>query len=118
MLARAGDDAGRVGEVLKMVSFYCIVHGRGDEYEGLCLDLDIAVHGRSFAEAKGLLSEAISSYLEDAMQEAEPARRRLLNRRAPLRVRAYWAARMALATLRGRKRDDDLPVGYPEPCHV
>jgi hypothetical protein len=99
-------------------TFYCVVHGRGKEWEGLCLDLDLAVHGRSFNEVKDLMSAAISTYVEDALKEAEPSRTALLNRRAPLRVRAYWAARMALATLRGRKRDDDLPVGYPVPCHV
>ncbi|MGZ8324948.1 MAG: hypothetical protein ACXW3Q_10000 [Rhodoplanes sp.] len=97
-------------------SFYCVVHGRGNEWEGLCLDLDIAVHGDSFVEVKSLMSEAISTYVEDALKEEEPARSALLNRAAPFRVRAYWAFRIALAALRGRKRDSDLPVGYPEPC--
>lgn len=99
-------------------SFYCVVHGRGNEWEGLCLDLDLAVHGRSFDEVKELMNEAISTYVEDARKEDEPSRSALLNRRAPLRVRAYWAMRMAMAALRGRKKDDDAPVGYPVPCHV
>ena len=78
-------------------SFYCVVHGRGNEWEGLCLDLDIAVHGHSFVEVKSLMSEAISTYVEDALKEEEPARSALLNRAAPFRVRAYWAFRIALA---------------------
>jgi hypothetical protein len=99
-------------------SFYVVVHGRGNEWEGLCLDLDLAVHGHSLHEVKGLMSEAISTYIQDALKEDEPTRKALLRRRAPLRVRAYWAMRMALAALRGRSRDNDTPVGYPEPCHV
>src|SRR5262245_21087271 len=99
-------------------SFYCIVHGRGNEWEGLCLDLDLAVQGRSLTEVKDLLGEAISTYVQDAAHEVEPARSALLNRRAPFRVRAYWAARMAMAALRARQRDDDTPVGYPVPCPV
>jgi hypothetical protein len=64
------------------------------------------------------LDEAISTYVEDALKEDEPSRSALLNRRAPLRVRAYWAMRMAMAALRGRKEDRDIPVGYPVPCPV
>lgn len=101
-----------------MREFFCVIHGHGTEWQGICLDLDIAIDGRSFVEVKGLLDEAISTYVEDALKEAEPARSALLNRRAPFHVRAYWAIQMALAALRGRKRDDDLPVGYPVPCHV
>lgn len=99
-------------------NFYCVVHGRGNEWEGLCLDLDLAVHGRSFDEVKQLMSEAVCTYVEDALKEAEPSRSRLLSRRAPLRVRIYWAMRIALAALRGRGQDGDLPIGYPEPCRV
>jgi hypothetical protein len=99
-------------------SFYCVVHGKGNEWEGLCLDLDLAVHGHSSTEAKTLLRAAIRSYIADASREAEPHKTHLLGRRAPLRVRAYWTLRMAMAALRGKKRDNDSPVGYPEPCHV
>ena len=97
-------------------SFYCVVHGRGNEWEGICLDLDLAVTAHSLPDCKALLREAITTYVHDAMQEEEPARTRLLNRRAPLSVRIYWAVRIAMAALRGRKRDHDLPVGYPESC--
>jgi hypothetical protein len=99
-------------------SFYCVVHGRGNEWEALCLDLDLAVHGRCQNEVKDLMRDAIQTYVQDALKEAEPARSALLNRQAPFRVRAYWAALIALAALRGRKRDHDTPVGYPVPCHV
>jgi hypothetical protein len=99
-------------------SLYCVLHGRGNEWEGLCLDLDLAVHGKSLSEVKDLMKDAVETYVQDARKEDEPTRRALLNRRAPLRVRAYWAMRIAMATLRGRNRDNDLPVGYPVPCHV
>jgi hypothetical protein len=99
-------------------TFYCIFHGRGGEWEGFCLDLDIAIQARSFDEAKNLMGDAIDTYIQDAMKEAEPARTALLNRSVPFRVRAYWAMRVAMAAFRGRKRDDDISVGYPVPCHV
>jgi hypothetical protein len=99
-------------------SFYCIIHGHGDEWEGLCLDLDLAVHGHSLADVKERMSEAVSTYVMDATKEAEPARSQLLNRSAPLHIRVYWAVRIALAALHGRRRDNDLAVGYPEPCHI
>lgn len=107
------------GEDTKMRgSFYCVLHGRGNQWEGLCLDLDLAIHGHSLAEVKNLMNEAIDTYVEDAMQEDEATREALLNRSAPFRVRVYWATRIAMAALRGRKRDDDTPVGYPVPSHV
>lgn len=98
-------------------SFYCVVHGRGNEWEAICLDLDLSVQGQSNHEVKQQLSRAIDSYVADAMRESQMDRARLLARRAPLRVRLYWAGRIALAALRGR-RDADLPVGYPEHCHA
>jgi hypothetical protein len=99
-------------------TLYCVVHGTGNEWEGLCLDLDIAVHGKSFNEVKALLDEAVRTFIQDAMNEDEPTRKALLSRRAPLHTRAYWAARIAIAALRGRSRNRDLPVGYPVTCHT
>jgi len=69
----------------------CVARGSGDRWEALCLDLDLAVQGRSFDEVRGLLDEAVNTYVEDASAEAEPARSRLLARRVPLHVRLAWA---------------------------
>jgi hypothetical protein len=97
--------------------FYCVFHGHGTAWEALCLDLDLAVTGRSLNEVRTLMLEAVETYVADAMKESEPARSALLHRRAPLRVRAYWAARFAWAALRGIDDDKDVPFGQPVSCH-
>ena len=89
--------AKKASEANMRENFYCVLHGRGNEWEGLCLDLDLAVHGHSFADVKARMGDAIDSYVEDVMKEDEPARRALLNRTVPFRVRAYWKARIATA---------------------
>lgn len=72
----------------------CYSEGRGDCWEAVCLDLDIAVQGRSFQETYDGLNEAIADYLEYVLTLPEPDRSRLLSRRAPLsmRLRFLWYA--------------------------
>ena len=94
----------------------CVARGRANEWEALCLDLDIAVQGQSFDEVRNRLSDAIATYLEDAAVEAEPHRTRLLTRRAPLSVRLLWAWRFSWAALRGRNPNSDSAVGFPVAC--
>lgn len=66
----------------------CYAHGRGTHWEGLCVDLDIAVQGGSLAEIEAGLKAAISDYLESVEAEPDEAvRHKLFNRRAPLSVR-------------------------------
>lgn len=62
----------------------CYLHGTPGHWEGLCMDFDIAVQGRSQEEVDELLREAIATYVEDAMKEDPKTCRRLLRRRAPL----------------------------------
>jgi hypothetical protein len=95
---------------------FCIARRQGEQWEAICLDLDIAVQGQSFDEVRNLLGEAISTYIEDASAEAEPARSRLLARRVPFFVRFLWALRFFRITLSGRKLDGDSPVWLPVPC--
>jgi hypothetical protein len=60
----------------------CVARHGDDLWEALCLDLDLAVQGRSFDEVRTLLDEAVNTYIGDANAEAEPARSRLLARRS------------------------------------
>jgi hypothetical protein len=64
------------------------------EWEGLCLDYDIAVTGRSRREVGETLDAAIHSYVEDACKEAPRDRDRLLRRKSPLllRLSVQWSA--------------------------
>jgi hypothetical protein len=64
----------------------------------ICLDLDIAVQGRSFAESSQLLREAIGLYLEAVNDLPETERAALLSRPVPfwtrfgLAIAALWSA--------------------------
>jgi hypothetical protein len=100
-----------------MLSFWCIVHGRGTEWEGLCLDLDIAVHGQSLHEVQTTLEQAISSYIEDASKEDDATRDKLLLRRAPFFVRLPWALRLFFRSIfRNKKPGSDETAGFPVSC--
>jgi hypothetical protein len=80
----------------KYLRFY--PEGRGEEWEAICLDLDLAVQGRNMAEVVDSMSKAVEFYVEEAMKLPEPDRARLLNRQAPLglRLRFLWSVILAL----------------------
>jgi hypothetical protein len=40
----------------------CFAQGREGRWEGICLDYDIAVAGRSFEEVRAVLTEAVRTY--------------------------------------------------------
>ena len=73
-------------------TFLCVIEGRDDAWEALCLDLDIAVAGTSFDGAKHDLELAVGQYVRAALAEAPADRDRLLARQAPigLRIRTMW----------------------------
>lgn len=96
--------------------YLCVAHPlQADDWEAFCLDFDIAVHAKTFDEAKDRLQRAVASYIEDATKEAEPHRSRLLNRRAPLWVRLMWGWRFFVEAVRDR-RDHNVAVGFPVTC--
>jgi len=70
-------------------------------WEAFCLDFDLAVQGRSFAEVEALLDEAISLYLEEVRELPSADQARLLARRAPLLLRLRFAW-IVLRSLVGR----------------
>ncbi len=65
----------------------CYAEGRDGEWEAICLDLDIAVQGKSFEEVFQSLDEAVNLYLESTSGLPEVERARFLNRATPLSVR-------------------------------
>ncbi|WNJ88741.1 hypothetical protein [Bosea sp. 685] len=105
---------------MKQDSFRCIIRGRGTEWEGLCLDLDIAVHGASQDEVEKSLRDAVISYVDDAMQESPENRARLLNRRSPWLVRAKLSLSLALHTLKAGRpdRDEKTQSSFDLACHA
>lgn len=98
------------------VTLSCIVRGHTDHWEAFCLDLDLAVQGRSYDQARDQLLKAIRGYTEAALLEDEKTRDQLLNRRAPLRVRLYWALQLFWAMISGRSPKSDFITGFAVAC--
>ena len=66
---------------------HCYAEGRDGDWEAICLDLDIAVQGRSFEEVFGSLQEAIALYIETVAELPADQRPALVDRPVPLPVR-------------------------------
>lgn len=98
-------------------SLKCYAHGRPGAWEAICVDLDIAVAGKSYPEVRRLLESAIGTYLEAVAEESPEDQRRLMSRRAPLLLRMRLAAMMLLQRLRFNG-DHDKTAGFSIPCHA
>ena len=98
----------------------CYAYGRGDAWEAICVDLDLAVTGHSLADVKARLSQAIESYVRDAIAESPEVARRLLYRSAPWYVRARHALGAKFYQLKRRAHvDNDVKTsGFDLPCHA
>ena len=95
----------------------CYAHGHGDSWEAICIDLDIAVQGRSLEEVKHLLNAAVDSYVDDAAKETPATAARLLNRKAPLLTRAKLGFAMLAYSL-AATRPRDHQASFELPCRV
>ena len=80
----------------------CVVEGRADRWEAICLDLDIAVAGDTLDHAMRDLELAVGQYVATAHEEAPAIRENLLARRAPLWLRVRTLTRVAFSLLRNR----------------
>ncbi len=80
----------------------CIAHGNANDWEGICLDLDISVQGTSFEDVLQALEDSIAVYVEFAMEQEGAERDRLLSRKAPLTVRLSFLWQILKTTLSGR----------------
>lgn len=72
-------------------TLHCYASGRDGQWEGICLDLDIAVQGRSFEEVQASLTKAVAMHLERVMELPVEERAELLHRPVPLLVRLRYA---------------------------
>jgi hypothetical protein len=89
---------------------HCYAEGRENQWEAICLDLDIAVQGGSLAGVIEDLSGAVKLYLEHVATLPEAERGRFERRVAPisLRLRFLWHA------LRSVLRRDGPDKGFAE----
>jgi hypothetical protein len=99
----------------EMRTLLCFARGHEGSWEGLCVDYDIAVQGASFGQVQADLAAAIADYVEAAMGEDKATSARLLARRAPLRVRLMWTARILWTAWR-RDADRDTSASFPVAC--
>lgn len=90
---------------MAQLTLHCFARPTASGWTAICTSLDIAVDGSSFADAKARLKGAVEGYLKHVSGLPEADQKRLLNRRAPLRVRiGLWmlvlVARMVRAVAR------------------
>ena len=81
---------------------HCYAFGSETAWQAICLDLDLAVQGRSFEEVFQLLTETIAFHLEGIKELPEADQERLLSRRVPWLVRFKFALATFMMSLRGR----------------
>lgn len=101
------------------MSVWCFAHGRENDWEAMCVDLDIAVQGTSFDDVKARLTNAVMSYAQDAMREDPVTAERLLRRRAPLHVRVKCWSTLLFHVVMGRhatERQQEYRAGFDLPC--
>jgi hypothetical protein len=104
-------------ETLLIHKLTCFARGREGDWDGICLDYDIAGHGRSFEEVRNLLEISIADYAESAALESPQAAKRLLSRSAPAHVwLGYILAFLWHNIRRGRNDDDRLEHSFQLPC--
>ena len=83
----------------------CYAEGRDGDWEAFCLDLDIAVQGRSFEDVFRALNEAIALHVEAVAALPETERAHLLNRPAPLSLRLRFLGHALKALFTGDDGD-------------
>lgn len=69
----------------------CYAWGRPGDWEGICVDFDLAAQGASLEEIRSELNDAIETYLEYVDELSENERARFLSRKAPLGLRLRLA---------------------------
>lgn len=94
----------------------CFLRGRADHWEGICIDLDIAVQGNSVEGVQTALREAISTYFEDLQKEQPHDARRLMRRKAPLWFRMQIIANFMLHLIFGARKSDELNAEFRIAC--
>ena len=85
-----------------MRKFTCYAWGQPGDWEGICVDLDIATQGSSFEEVQRDLELLVADFLDYAAELPELDRKSVLRRRTPWRLRMRLALqyrRSATATV-------------------
>jgi predicted RNase H-like HicB family nuclease len=104
------------GDLQMTKNLLCYAAGRAGDWEAICVDLDLAVQGQSFDEARALLQRSIDLYVAEAAKEAPEEAARLLSRAAPLWVRTKWAAKLFWHLVSRQNGRDRSYAGFDLSC--
>ena len=100
-------------------TYFCVAEGCDAQgWQALCLNLDIAVEGRTLADVKARLHEAVRSYVHQVSQMPEADQDRLLNRSVPFRLKLEYGFRLFWHSLKSARRDGGLQASFEIPCHA
>ena len=95
----------------------CYAHGRGQDWQAICVDFDLAVHGTSLHDVKRALETSLQLYLEAVVELPPEERFSLLARKAPWYVRAKLAGMTCFYHFRGDERRSRGFVIHSLPAH-
>ena len=96
----------------------CYVHGNGNSWEAICVDLDIATFGPSVDEVKASLVNCIELYLEGVRGLPVEQRRHFHAIRSPRHVRAKLAFMTWVSSLRhGARKAWQFTLQSQAPVH-
>ena len=88
----------------------CYAYRRGDVWEAICTDLDVAVFGPSEKHVTRSLAEAIDLHWEAVVGLPDQDRQAMLARQAPWHVRFALEAMVRVHDIRGKWRLPATPA--------
>ena len=105
------------GEDMTTFTLFCVAEGCSERgWQAICLNLDIAVEGRTLADAQARLDSAVASYIEEAMKLPEADKHRLLSRQVPFTLKLESAFKLFWHSLRSKRRDGGMQASFELPC--
>ena len=94
---------------------HCLALGSDGAWEAICLDLDIAVQGRSFEDESDALTPEITLYSEHVATIPAAEQSQFLDRRVPLLMRLRFAVK-AFALALAQDSSQGYQHHYTMPC--
>lgn len=93
----------------------CYAYGAGNDWQAICVDLDIAVDGDSLREARNSLVSCIELYLERIAELPEEEQKQYLARKSPWLVRSKLAYKAWLSNIMSRSafQEFTIPSHFP-----
>lgn len=110
--ARRSDEEMTLDDMTKTLR--CYANGHGSNWQAICIDIDIAVHGRTQQQVKDRLTASVNLFLRDLLDLPLEDQRHLLQRKSPWHTRTKLAC---MAWLRWGTLGDAWPMALPFSIH-